>query len=63
MALNNTITLSKEESKAYEQITHQDTIKKEIEITAATIITKLMRLNLAKEEILNKEENNYENGP
>ncbi len=50
VALNNTITLSKEESKAYEQITHQDTIKKEIEITAATIITKLMRLNLAKKK-------------
>ena len=50
VALNNTITLSKEESKAFEQITHQDTMKKEIERDAANLISKLLILNLAKKK-------------
>ena len=50
VALNNTITLTKEEAKAFEQITHQDTIKKGVEIDAANIIQKVLRLNLAKKK-------------
>lgn len=48
VALNNTITLSKEESKAFEQITQKDSIKKGLEKDAITIIKMLMKLNLAK---------------
>lgn len=48
VALNNTITLSKEESKAFEQITQRDTIRKGLQRDAGTIILKLMKLNISK---------------
>lgn len=47
VSLNNTITLTKEESKAFDQITHQDSIRKSLQNDAVKIIVKLMRLNIS----------------
>ena len=52
VALNNTIQLSKEESKAFEQISHQGEISKNIRKDAEMLIQKFLKLNLAKKKKL-----------